>query len=117
VALATARQAAARLHASLNLEDYRPNSKTGLTMSNTDCVANGFTFPAYVARGRENETAPFVSIEFSNGYNGFAKGYYLVVAGVGEPGSAKLRQTNALAKQWYPDAYFKKTQIWLGCIH
>ncbi|GAB3732305.1 hypothetical protein GCM10027594_14200 [Hymenobacter agri] len=116
-ALATARQAATRLHATLNLEGYLPNAQAGLTMSRADCAANGFDYPAYVARGRENEEAPFVSIEFSNGYNGFVKGYYLVIAGVSEPGSRQVRQTETLAKQWYPTAYLKQTQVWLGCIH
>jgi chloramphenicol 3-O-phosphotransferase len=116
-ALATARQAAARLHTTLDLEGYQPNPQSGLTMSKADCADNGFGYPTYVARGRQVEKQSYVSIEYSNGYNGFAHGYYLVVAAVGETGSAVVRDTSAAARRWYPDAYAKQTQVWVGCIH
>lgn len=116
-ALATARQAAARLHTTLDLEGYYPHAQSGLTMSKADCADNGFDYPAYVARGRQDENHAFVSIEYSTGYDKFTKGYYLVVAAVGEPGSALVRKTSATARQWYADAYAKRTQVWVGCIH
>ncbi len=113
----TARQAAARLHAKLDLGGYRPNAQSGLTMSKAECEDNGFEYPAYVPRGREAENSRIISIEYSDGYAGFAKGYYLVVAAVGQPGSALVRQTSVAARQWYPDAYTKQTRIWVGCMH
>lgn len=116
-ALTSARLAAARLRIPLNLEGYRPNAHSGLTMSKKDCADNGFEYPAYVARGREEEDAAYVSIEYSTGYNGFAKGYYLVVAAVGESGSTVVQNTSTAAHHWYNDAYAKRTQVWVGCIH
>ncbi|GAB3584153.1 hypothetical protein GCM10027345_30770 [Hymenobacter daeguensis] len=116
-ALTTARQAASRLHIPLNLEGYRPNAHSGLTMSKATCADNGFEYPAYVARGREIEDSAYVSIEYSTGYNGFAKGYYLVVAAVGGSGSAVVRTAGTAARHWYADAYVKRTQVWVGCIH
>ena len=98
-ALATAQQAATRLRVPLNLEDYKPNAQSGLTMSKDVCVANGFEYPAYVPRGRQEEKHAFVSIEYSNGYNGFAHGYYLVVAAVGETGSSVVRDASVLARR------------------
>ncbi|MGY3087237.1 hypothetical protein ACVWYF_000263 [Hymenobacter sp. UYAg731] len=116
-ALISARQAAARLHILLDLKGYRPNAQSGLTMSKTVCADNGFEYPTYLARGREMEDAAYVSIEYSTGYNGFAKGFYLVVAAVGESGSPVVRNTSTAAHRWYNDAYAKRTQVWLGCIH
>jgi hypothetical protein len=116
-ALATARQAAARLRMPLNLEGYQPHAQSGLTMSKADCADNGFDYPAYVARGRNAEEGAFVSVEYSSGYNHFADGYYLVVAAVGAPGSATVRNVSTSARQWYADAYAKRTKVWVGCMH
>ena len=116
-ALETARQAAARLHTRLDLEGYRPNPQSGLSLSKVACAENGFGYPAYVARGRENEATNFVSIEYSNGYDGFTKGYYLVVAAIGQPGSAVVLQATSAARQWYSDAYVQRTRVWVGCVH
>ena len=117
LALATARQAAARLHAPLRLAGNLPNLQTGLSLSRQDCAANGFEYPAYVARGHGNERDVYVSVEYSAGYKGFAPGYYLVVAAVAQPGAALVQQACATARQWYPDAYAERAQVWVGCIH
>ena len=115
-ALETARQATARLHTRLDMEGYRPNSQSGLTISKVACVENGFKYPAYVARGRKTEDTNFISIEYSNGYEGFTKGHYLVVAAIGKPGSAVVNKATSAARQWYPDAYAKRTRVWVGCM-
>ena len=118
VALQTARQAASRLHIPLDLEGYRPHTSEGLTMSKADCASNGFEYPTYVPRGYGLVAdSAFVSIEYSNGYDGFAKGYYLVVAAVGQPGSAAVRQTSAASQRWYADAYTKRTTVYISCMH
>ena len=116
-ALETARQAAARLHIRLDLGGYRPSIQSGLTLSKVDCAKNGLEYPAYIARGREYKSSNFVSIEYSNGYPGFTKGYYLVVAAIGQPGSAVVRQATLAARECYSDAFAKRTRVWVGCIH
>lgn len=75
----------------------------------------------YVAR-RYNETSiknkdtAYLSIERSDGYDGFTPGYYIVVAGVYE--SAKDAQAQAKRfSPWAPTAYAKKTKIYMGCMH
>jgi hypothetical protein len=117
-ALTTAREAAARLGKKLEMEDNHPNKVLGLSMSREDCTGNGYDFPCYTARGDGNtEDSDFISVEYSNAYEGFAKGYYIVVAGIGDPGAASVKQTLANARKWYKDAYAKRTKVWHGCMH
>lgn len=76
----------------------------------------------YVSR-RQNGTeiaGEFVeqhlSVELSDDYQGFAPGYYMVVGCIAESaeeGKAKVAQFKSSA----PDAYVKKTEIYLGCMH
>ncbi len=57
-----------------------------------------------------------ITIENSNGYNGFFPGYLIVIGGIYNDAisAEKALQT---AKEFYPDAYLKKTVMWMGCIH
>lgn len=57
-----------------------------------------------------------ISLENSSGYKDFEPDYIIVVAGIF---SSKEDAEKALAKARlvYPDAYVKKTNIWMGCIH
>lgn len=118
-ALKTAREAAAKLHLKLDLAGNQPNAKTGLSLSKTDCNGDGGPgYPCYYARGDGNaENSHFISIEYSTAYQGFAKGYYIVVAAIGAPGSPLVRTTRAAAQRLYPDAYAKPTSVWRGCMH
>jgi hypothetical protein len=117
-ALAGARQAAARLQRPLRLAGNQPNKKLGLSASQADCIGAGYDFPCYQPRGQGGaENSDYVSIEFSDGYAGFAKGYYIVVAALAPPNSATLRQTLARVQRAYPTAYAKRTAVWFGCMH
>ena len=77
----------------------------------------------YVAR-REHETmltnsdklTEYLSIERSDGYEGFRKGYYIVVAGIYSLEADANRQT-ARFKKSAPTAYAKKTRIYMGCMN
>ncbi len=75
----------------------------------------------YVAR-RYNETSlnekdtEFLSIERSDGYDGFKPGYYIVVAGIYENAKDAEAQTKRFTA-WAPTAYAKKTKIYMGCLH
>lgn len=75
----------------------------------------------YVAR-RYNEThikdkdVPYLSVERSDGYEGFKPGYYIVVAGVYEnakAAEAQVKRFSSLA----PTGYVKKAKIYMGCMH
>jgi len=77
---------------------------------------------SYVAR-RDNLTNTlkgdpdgYLSVERSDGYDGFKAGYYIVVAGVyGSP--AKAQKQADRFKKWAPTAYVKKSKIYMGCLH
>lgn len=117
-ALKTAQEAATRLGRKLDLESNHPHKQLGLSMTKPDCEGNGYEYPCYTARGDGNaENSNYISIEYSTAYEGFAKGYYIVVAGIATPGSAALNNTVTMARKWYKDAYAKRTHVWLGCMH
>ena len=116
-ALAGARQAATRGRP-LKLAGNKPNKELGLSASKTDCVEGGYDYPCYTPRGQGGaENSDYLSIEFSDGYTGFATGYYIVVAALAPPNSPALRQTLARVQRAYPAAYAKRTAVWFGCMH
>ncbi len=117
-ALAGAKQAAARLHRPLQLAGNRPNKALGLSASQAACDGDGYGYPCYTPRGTgDAQDSDYISVEFSNGYQGFAKGYYIVVAALVPPRPAALRQTMARIRRAYPAAYAKRTAVWFGCMH
>lgn len=59
---------------------------------------------------------PYLSVEKSEGYEGFKPGFYIVVAGIKET-RAEALQKIAKFKAWAPTAYVKKTKIYIGCLH
>ena len=109
-------EASKNLGKPLNLNDLKPNKELGLTHSKEDCES--FGYPCYIPRGEGNaENSDYISVEYSNGYEGFAKGYYIVVAGIGDPKTNYLNQVLTNAKKYYKDAYAKQTKVWYGCMH
>lgn len=78
---------------------------------------------AYVARrydttvlaGKEDETV-FLSVERSDGYEGFKPGFYVVVAGILENKSEAGSRANRF-RPWAATAYVKKARIYMGCLH
>ncbi len=117
-ALQTAKQAATMLGRKLDLEGNHPNKKLGLSLTKSDCEGTAYDYPCYMARGDgAAENSDFISIEYSNAYEGFAKGYYIVVAGIAEPGSAMIKNTLDAVRKHYKDAYAKRTKVWHGCMH
>ena len=121
-ALTTAKEAAARLHKKLDLRGLRPDKKIGLTMSEADCVGSGggddLGYPCYPARGDGSAfNDNYISIEYSDAYKGFAKGFYVVVAAITDVKSADMKAKLTQINKVYPDAYAKRTYIWFGCMH
>ena len=68
-----------------------------------------------VLKGSDNERE-YLSVERSDGYDGFKKGYYIVVAGVHDNSAAATAQTSKFTA-WAPTAYARKTRIYMGCMH
>jgi hypothetical protein len=121
-ALATAKQAAGRLHKKLDLRGLNPYKKIGLTLSKADCYGSGggddLGYPCYPARGDGNAfNDDYVSIEYTDAYKGFAKGYYIVVAAITDVKSTAMKTQLSQINKIYPDAYAKRTFIWFGCMH
>lgn len=121
-ALAIAKAAATLLQKKLDLRRLHPNKKTGLTLNLGD-VYNGRSvddsnYPYYPARGdglAANDD--YISVEYANAYQGFAKGYYLVVAAIGDVGSASIKTQLKQIHKIYPRAYVKRTSIWYGTLN
>ncbi|RZK36203.1 MAG: hypothetical protein EOO61_10735 [Hymenobacter sp.] len=121
-AVAAARLAASRLQKKLALRGLSANAKTGLTMSKAGCAGSGggddLGYPCYLARGEGNAfNDDYISVEYSDAYKGFAKGYYIVVATITDIQSTAMQTKLATIKKTYPDAYAKRTYIWFGCMH
>jgi hypothetical protein len=109
----TAEKAAKQLQQKLDLRELKPNKNTGLTFSDSVCENEG-GYPCYLARGRFDD-GDYISIEWSNAINGFAKGYYVVIAGAGSK-----EETNTIlkkAKNFYKTAYVKQADVYIGCMH
>ncbi|MFK8045586.1 MAG: hypothetical protein AB8B72_08825 [Crocinitomicaceae bacterium] len=110
-ALKTAKQASFKLNCELNLRGMVSDSIAGLTSIDT-CGCG--EIHGYYPRGRYDNGA-YVSIEYSNLFSGFAKGYYIVVVASGN--SEDVKKELPKAKLIFPDAYIKSTSIYMGCVH
>ena len=115
-ALKTARGAASSLACPLNLRSLKPDKADGLTFSRAECDSNGWDYPCYVARGRYDD-GTYVSIERSDAYDGFRKGYYIVIAASGDRQSEDLKNALTKVRPRYKDAYLKATRVYMGCMH
>jgi hypothetical protein len=109
-----AEKAAKQLNIQTDYRDLLVNKKIGLTMSEKDCTDNGFDFPAYIARGKDDD-GEYISIEYSNAFGGFANGYYIVVVSSGEKETTAA--TLKKVKKWYKTAYIKQSEVYIGCMH
>ena len=117
-ALATAKKAANALGRPFQLDGNHPHQTHGLSPSPADCEANAYDYPCYTARGHGGaQDSDYLSVEYSDGYTGLAKGYYIVVAALVEPNSPALKATLTRIRRAYPAAYAKRTALWRGCMH
>jgi hypothetical protein len=107
-------KAASRLNLKFDLRGLKPNRESGLTYNAKECEGNGWDYPCYVSRGR-NDDGEFVTIDYSNAFKGFAKGYYIVTTASGD--AAMVKKALAKVKKVYKTAYKKQTEIYIGCMH
>jgi len=96
----------------INLRTLEYKNNIGLTPAKEVCMESGFSYPCYVPRGRYDDGS-YLSIEYSNSYEGFAEGYFMVIAASGEVDKTLFLKI----KHLIPDAYIKKSLIYMGCIH
>jgi hypothetical protein len=107
-------EAANKLNIKLDLKGLKPNKESGLTFNAKECEGNGWDYPCYVSRGRYDD-GEFVTIDYSDAFDGFAKGYYIVTTASGEASSVKKALSKV--KTFYKTAYVKQTEIYIGCMH
>ncbi len=117
-ALKRAQEASEKLGYPLNLRDLHANEQTGLSLPKEQCEeicgGAGVEYPQYLPRIDWGESK-YVSIEYSNAYEEFTKGYYIVIAASGEKGDPIIQEALREAKQFYEDAYAKTCSVYLGC--
>jgi hypothetical protein len=115
-ALKKANDASKKLKLKLNLRGLNPNKEIGLSCNEQTCENEFGFFPCYVARGRGDD-GNYISIEYSDAYIEFEKGYYIVVVSSFVTNSEKSKTQLAKTKTIYKDAYLKASKVYTGCIH
>ncbi len=121
-ALSTAQKASKSLNIKLDLRNLKPDKDTlqGLTLPADTCLAISRRYDSedsscYYARGKFDDGI-YISIEYSNQYLGFSRGYYIVMAGSsGDKSTNNLDATLKKIKAKYPDAYIKKSKVYMCC--
>ena len=117
-ALKRAEEAAEKLGYPLDLRDLHANELTGLSLPKEQCEeicgGVGIEYPQYLPRNDWGESK-YVSVEYSNGYSGFTKGYYIVIVASGEKGDPIIQEALEEARRYYEDAYAKTCSVYMGC--
>lgn len=115
-ALALARRASAQTGIPFSTRGMIYDEKRGLIWPDT--FADSIYAGSYWGRrynACDDKLESCISIERSEFYGGFRKGYYIVVGGL--LGEEEVKPALARVRAEIPDAYAKKTSIYLGCIH
>jgi len=123
-ALQTAQNAAKGLSIKLDLRGLIPdkNPDIGLNLPADTCLKYSeqeegvADSECYMARGRWDDGI-YISIEYSNAFNGFSKGYYLVVVGSSDKKDPPLLAALERVKAKYSDAYIKSSKVYMCCMH
>lgn len=108
-------EAAEKLQLELRIDDLE-EVDGHLSYSPTICDESGFDHPCYVARGRYDD-GDYVSVEQSDAYDGFTRGYFIVVVSSGPKSDPDRRDLLVDVKAHYESAYVKSTQVYMGCMH
>jgi len=117
-ALERAKDASKKLGYPLDLRGLHPNEETGLSLPKEVCeeICGGgmVEYPQYLPRNDWGESK-YVSIEYSDGFSGFTKGYFIVIVASGEKGDPIIKEALEESSQFYKDAYAKTCSVWMGC--
>ena len=115
-ALQFAGNAVKELELLLDLRGLKPLKEGRLSYGKHTCMENFGSCPCYVPKGQYDDGA-YMSIEYSDDYTGFEKGYYIVVAAMFEEENSEVRILRDKTRKIYKDAYIKTTDVYMGCIH
>jgi hypothetical protein len=117
-ALKRAKDASEKLGYPLNLRELHENKETGLSLPRKVCeediCGGGLNYPIYMPRNDWGDSK-YVSVEYSNGFKGFTKGYYIVVVASGEKGDPIIQEALTESRKFYTDSYAKSCGVWMGC--
>ena len=117
-ALERAIEASEKLNYPLNLRELHENDAIGLSFSKEICeeeiCGGGLDYPIYIPRSDWGDSK-YISIEYSDAFEGFTKGYYIVIAASGEKGAPAVSQALEESRAFYQDAYAKTCGVWMGC--
>lgn len=109
-ALNFAHDATKKLRLEFDNENKRYSKEKGIYFEGIeDDDYNGGYYP----RRYDEES---ISLENSSGYEAFSDGFIIVVGGIYNDRKSS-KQALGKVKTIYPDAYIKKTKMWMGCIH
>jgi hypothetical protein len=115
-AIDVAKKLSTQLKLKIDLRGLKPNEELGLSDNKTICEERFGSFPCYVSRAQFPD-GQYISIEFSDSYQDFAKGYYIVVVAQYQKKNTKLTSLLSKTKRIVPDAYIKQTAVYTGCMH
>lgn len=117
-ALKRAKEASEKLGYPLDLRGLHANDEIGLSFSKQVCedeiCGGGLDYPIYIPRSDWGEEK-YISVEYSDAFDGFTKGYYIVVVASGEKGAPIVKEALKEAKKHYKDAYAKTCGVYMGC--
>lgn len=117
-ALERAEEASKKLNYPLNLRGLHENNEIGLSFSRKVCeeeiCGGGLHYPIYIPRSDWGDSK-YISIEYSDAFEGFTKGYYIVIAASGEKGAPAVNESLEESREFYKDAYAKTCGVWVGC--
>lgn len=123
-AIQTAKSASKDLNIKLDLRGLvrDQNTRIGLSLPADTCLKyteeeeGSRDSSCYMARGRWDDGI-YISVEYSNAYQGFSKGFYIVVVGSSDKKDATLVETLTKVKTKYSDAYIKSSKVYMCCMH
>ncbi len=122
-ALETVKQATKTLDIKIDLRELIPDIDTriGLTLPTDTCLkySRGYgehDSTCYIARGRWDDGI-YISIEYTNAYDSFTKGYYIVMVGSGLKKDQSLTEILKKVKTKYSDAYIKTSKVYMCCMY
>jgi hypothetical protein len=117
-ALERAKEASEKMGYPLDLRGLEPNSEMGLSLPEEVCGSlcgdDEIVFPQYLPRSSWGDTK-YVSVEYSDSFDGFTKGYFIVIVASGEAGDPIVDEAVKDAQKFYKDAYAKTCGVWMGC--
>lgn len=110
-ALKKAQKACNKLGLTLNLNGNYEDKEKGLTNNSLGPTGEKL---GYIPRGRYDD-GDYISIEYTDAYEEFTNGYYIVVVSSGN--REDVKKVLPKAKEHYKDAYIKDAKVFMGSMY